>query len=501
MSRPLRLLLIEDDEDDATLLIWDLRQGGFEPTWQRVETLAALRQALPAESWDLIVGDYHLPTCTGLEALAVVRASGLDIPFLLISGTIGEEAAVAAMKAGAADYLTKHHLARLIPVVERELREAVLRRQARQVAVERLESDQRLRLAVEVAQLGTFEWDMVANEMHFDEQATAIFGLPAGAALDTFETALGIVHAEDRELVQRALAESVAGAAPRTREFRIVRPDGSLRWIASKATIQRDAHGQPLRLIGVVQDIHERKGIEEELRAQTERLHYLSQQLLSAQETERRCMARELHDEIGQGLTAALITVQMMQHHASAAALSGELAEAAALLDTTLQQVRTMSLELRPAMLDDLGLVPALKWHLDRAGQRSGLRIRLTAATLHERLPAALETVCYRVVQEAVTNVVRHARAQEVRVQVERTPEAVQLTIADDGRGFDTAAAQARAEAGGSLGLLSMQERVTLLGGTLHLDSAPGRGCRVFARLPLLWPPPTVEMKTEAAHL
>jgi signal transduction histidine kinase len=229
-------------------------------------------------------------------------------------------------------------------------------------------------------------------------------------------------------------------------------------------------------------------------------LHYLSQQLLSAQETERRCIARELHDEIGQGLTAALITVQMMQHHAAAAALAGDLAEAATLLDTTLQQVRTMSLELRPAMLDDLGLVPALKWHLDRAGQRSGLRIRLTAATLYERLPAALETVCYRVVQEALTNIVRHARAQDVRVQVERTAEAVLLTIADDGRGFDTAAAQARVQAGGSLGLLSMQERVTLLGGTLHLDSAPGRGCRVFARLPLLWPPPTVEIRTEAAH-
>jgi two-component system sensor histidine kinase UhpB len=500
MSRPLRLLLIEDDEDDATLLVWDLRHGGFEPTWQRVETLAALRLALHAAPWDLIVGDYHLPTCTGLDALAVVRESGLDIPFLLISGTIGEEAAVAAMKAGAADYLMKHHLARLIPVVERELREVVQRRQARQLAQEREQSNERLRLAVEVAQLGTFQWDMVADHMHFDEAVRAIFGLPASAVLDNFKTALGIVHPQDRELVQRALADTVAGAAHRTREFRIVRPDGSIRWVASKGKIERGEDGQPLRLVGVLQDIHELKSIEEELRLQTVQLHYLSRQLLSAQETERRRIARELHDEIGQSLTAAMISVQMMQHRPAAADLATDLAEAAAVLDMTLQQVRAMSLELRPAMLDDLGLVPALQWHLDRVGQRSGLRVALKASALQGRLPAELETVCYRVVQEALTNIVRHARAKQVQVQIERRLDEVQLTISDDGRGFDLAAAQAHVQAGRSLGLLSMEERVTLLSGTLQIDSAPGRGCRVFARLPLLRPLPSVEMKSAEAH-
>jgi two-component system sensor histidine kinase UhpB len=497
MSKPLRLLLIEDDEDDALLLTWELRRGGFEPIWQRVETLAALRGAL-AEPWDLIVGDYHLPTCTGLEALAEVRAAGLDIPFLLVSGTIGEEAAVAAMKAGAADYLMKHHLARLIPVVERELREAAQRRQARQLAAERLVSEERLRLAVDVAQLGTFDWDMVADHLRVDQRVLAVLDVPPGRTLDNLASALEVIHPADRSRVQEALAEAAAGAPPRTREFRILRPDGSLRWVACKALVERDANGTALRLVGVLQDIQELKRIEEELRAQAEQLHYLSRQLLSTQETERRRIARELHDEIGQGLTAAMITVQMLQHHPAAVPLQSDLSEAAVLLDTTLQQVRAMSLELRPAMLDDLGLVSALKWHLDRVGQRSGLRVGLTANNLSDRLPPELETVCYRVVQEALTNIVRHARAKQVQVTIEQDAAEVRLTIVDDGRGFDKTAAQAKVQAGGSLGLLSMDERVTLLGGTLNIDSAPGRGCRVSARLPLPTRPSSGEITPEA---
>src|SRR5262249_53068313 len=141
----------------------ELRGAGFEPTWRRVETVAALREALAAEPWDLIIADYRLPSCTGLEALAAVRETGLDVPTLVVSGAVGEEAAVAAMKAGAADYLIKHHWAKLGPTIERELREAERRRASRQAEVARAESERRLRLAIELAQLGTFTWDIVSD--------------------------------------------------------------------------------------------------------------------------------------------------------------------------------------------------------------------------------------------------------------------------------------------------------------------------------------------------
>jgi two-component system sensor histidine kinase UhpB len=497
VPKPLRLLLVEDDPGDAMLLISDLRQGGFEPAWLRVETADAFRQALGAQTWNLVISDYYLPTFTGLEALAILRDTGLDIPFLVISGAIGEETAVAAMKAGASDYLMKHNLVKLVPTIERELRDAEARRQARVGAQNRNESAERLRLAVEVAQLGTFDWDLVADRIVVDDRLLAVLGLPAGTVMGKFADCLPLVYAPDRADVEQATADALAGGEIQTREYRIVRSDGNVRWVASKTEIFRDAAGQPLRMIGVLQDIHDLKTAEEGLRTSSQRLQHLSRQLLDAQETERRHFARELHDEIGQSLTAAIITLKLVEQSPAAAAVARDLHEAGVLLETTLQQVRAMSLDLRPALLDDLGLVPALNWYLDRVGQRSGLRVHLQAEGLPRRLPTEVETVCFRVVQEALTNIVRHARASSARVDLRGTAAQLELRIVDDGAGFDVPAAKARAQAGASLGLLSMEERLSLVGGSLTVQSAEGQGCRIFACLPLPACPTCAEITVE----
>ncbi|MBA4396012.1 MAG: hypothetical protein C0394_01280 [Syntrophus sp. (in: bacteria)] len=132
MSKPLRVLLVEDSEDDALLLIRNLKKGGYEPEYERVETAGAMRTALAEKPWDVIVSDYKLPQFDGLRALAVLKETGMDIPFILVSGTIGEETAVAAMKAGAHDYLMKDKLSRLVPAIERELRDWASRQERRQ---------------------------------------------------------------------------------------------------------------------------------------------------------------------------------------------------------------------------------------------------------------------------------------------------------------------------------------------------------------------------------
>jgi two-component system sensor histidine kinase UhpB len=499
MSKPLRLLLIEDDEADAELLLLDLRQGGFDPSVYRVDNLDDFRAAL-GEPWDLIIADYYLPTCTGLDALKVVRDVGLDTPFLLVSGTVGEETAVAAMKAGAADYLLKDHLAKLAPTIERELREAEQRKQARLADKARRESEERLSLAMDLAQLGTYDWDLVTDRITVDDRMLKILGLPPGTVMGSLAESIHRVHPDDRAYVERTVAEIFHGSPGQRRQYRIIRADGAVRWVASKSHIERGPDGGVVRLLGVLQDIHELKNAEQELRASAERTHHLSRQLLIAQETERRRIARELHDETGQGLTAALVSLQLLQHHPAWTSIAGEVLEAVSILETTLQQVRTMALELRPAMLDDLGLVPALKWLLDRMGLRGGFRGRLRAEGITPRLPAELETVCYRVVQEALTNVTRHGKARTVEIVLRRSDATVELDIRDDGAGFDVAAARARVQEGGSLGLLSMEERVTLAGGKLTVDSAPGRGCRISARLPLRPPAPSAEMTEEGAR-
>jgi signal transduction histidine kinase len=154
MPVPLRALLVEDSEDDAALIARELRRGDYDPAIRRVETEAAMRAAL-AEPWDVVISDYSLPQFSGLAALTLLRASGLDIPFIVVSGAIGEEVAVAAMKAGAHDYLMKGNLARLVPAIQRELRESEERRLRRRAEEERAALEQGARRAEKLAALGT----------------------------------------------------------------------------------------------------------------------------------------------------------------------------------------------------------------------------------------------------------------------------------------------------------------------------------------------------------
>jgi two-component system, NarL family, sensor histidine kinase UhpB len=496
MPGSLRLLLLEDDEGDAALVLWELRNGGFHLAQERVDTIEAFKRALSEQSWDIIIADYNLPTCNALDALAALTASGLDIPLLLISGSIGEEAAAGAIRAGAADYLDKHNLTRLPAIVARELRDAERRRQNRLVAQQRREIDERFRLAIDLAQLGTFDWDLVKDHIEADERLLHILGLPAGTPIGSYADAMQHIHPEDLPRMQQWTANLQEGTKY-TRQYRIVRPDGTFRWVASRTHIENDTAGRQVRLLGVLQDIHDLKSAEQELVAGSQRLQHLSRQLLAAQETERRHIARELHDEIGQGLTAAIISLQIALQDPQSAALAPDLEEALKLLETTLQQVRTMSVDLRPAILDDLGLASALQWYVDRVARRAGFKTHLVTQALPWRLPAELATVCFRVIQEALTNVVRHARASHVDVVVQCNGRDLALSVSDDGIGFDTAAAQQRVQGGGSLGMLSMEERVTLAGGTFQVDAAPGRGTRISARLPLACPGPSSALSAE----
>ncbi len=225
-----------------------------------------------------------------------------------------------------------------------------------------------------------------------------------------------------------------------------------------------------------------------QVRTGGERLRTLSHQLLKAQEEERRRIARELHDEIGQSLTAVKINLQGATGGKSARSSSSYLRESVGLIDVVLRQVRNLSLDLRPSVLDDLGLAASVRSHLDRTSRRAGFVGSFAADPPEIRLLPEIETECFRVVQEALTNVVRHAGARRVEVTLFRRGDLLELVVQDDGAGFDVAAARRRAARGGSLGLLGMQERAALLGGAITIEAVPGRGTKVHLRIPLADP-------------
>ncbi len=237
-----------------------------------------------------------------------------------------------------------------------------------------------------------------------------------------------------------------------------------------------------------------RQRAEGRLRESTQRLQVLSRRLVEVQETERRHLARELHDEIGQALTVAELDLQAMLQSPGADALAPRLKESLQVVERVQEQVHDLALNLRPSMLDDLGLEAALRWYTGRQATLAGLQAKVRADPMEQRLDPMIETECYRVAQGALTNVVKYAKAHTVTVELSKNDDDQQLhlSVRDDGVGFDVASVRERAVRGASLGLLSMEERATLAGGRLEYDSAPGRGTEVHAWFPLKWAQPAV---------
>jgi signal transduction histidine kinase len=243
-------------------------------------------------------------------------------------------------------------------------------------------------------------------------------------------------------------------------------------------------------------ELHEQRSLalaesrekEERLREAYDRLRALTRRLEAAKEDERRRIARELHDEMGQALTAAKITIDLAERASGAGAGAGAARRgmdgAASLIDRIIDQVRDLSLDLRPPLLDERGLVPALRGYLEAQSRRSGIEIAIEAEDAVGRFAPELEIAAFRVVQEAVTNALRHAGATRIEVRLERDAARIVLAVRDDGRGFDVDAALARAAAGRHLGLLGIRERVETLGGAVAIQSTPGCGTVIRATLP-----------------
>lgn len=220
------------------------------------------------------------------------------------------------------------------------------------------------------------------------------------------------------------------------------------------------------------------------LRAARDRLQALSGQLISAQEEERRHIARELHDETGQALT--LIRMHLSELGADATGQrQQQFAECVQSVDRSIAHIRSLSLRLRPPMLDDLGLADALEWIVGQQSRATGWRARVTLPELEQRLPGEVETACFRICQEALTNVTRYARATEVSVTLGITAQEALLQIQDNGTGFDLARYRSPEERKKHFGLVSMSERASLAGGRLEIDTAPGRGTCIRATFAL----------------
>jgi PAS domain S-box-containing protein len=317
------------------------------------------------------------------------------------------------------------------------------------------------------------------NLLYINPAFETIFGLSPEPLYQSLTSYKGTVHPEDRERVLRLMKERGDGGYA-SFEYRILRPDGSTRWIRTRSFPIRDTDGKPYRLAGVAEDITERK------RAETDLRDY-SRRLIEAQENERKHIARELHDEVGQVLTAVRINLQSLAQSCSTVESLNQIGDGIRVIDEALRRVRDLSFELRPSLLDDLGLAAATRWYVYRYAQRAGIKadVEIEFEATHTRLGREVETACFRILQEALTNIARHAHAKHVFVLLTIVEGQLFLSIKDDGVGIESSGFQSNGRHRSTLGLRGMKERALAVSGNLEIVSAFLRGTEVRATFPM----------------
>jgi len=474
-----KILIIDDDVVMRQTIRYLLKPPQFEVAEAEDEESGVRLAEL--HNPELIMCDVNMLKGNGYSTLERLRENPATalIPFILMTGNPTEEGMRRGMIRGADDYLEKPFTGEsLLATVHARLRKSeLLKQQAK-------ENEARLVATLEATP------DLVAIA---DRNQRCVYMNRAGRKMLGINPENDIGNLRIKELVwppALAALENEVVSALSKKEM----------WTGESALFNHERNEIPVSLVilanktanGVLKfysviarDISERKRAEAAVRDTNKRLQMLSANLVNVQETERRHLARELHDEIGQALTAMKINLQGARQSQEPQATTNRLDECISQVDRLLQQVRNLSLDLRPPLLDDLGLVSALRWYVDQLSQRAGIHARFQPDSKMERLNSTLETACFRVAQEALTNVVRHSKAKNVIVKLALEKNVLNLSVSDDGVGFDWQAMRERSEQGASLGMVGMEERAALVGGSFSIEPISTGGSKVMVRFPI----------------
>ncbi|MEA1926593.1 MAG: PAS domain S-box protein [Candidatus Auribacterota bacterium] len=469
------ILLIDDNPDDRALVIRALKKDFPEVVIREVIDSDDLGRALSGGGFDLVITDYHLCWTDGLRILREVKDRFPECPVIMFTGTGTEEVAVEAMKAGLDDYVLKSpkHFSLLPVTVRAALVNSRHQRALRESQQELLESEERFRNLFEISPAGIFLLDREGKITSVNNRGCMIYGYSRKELLK-----LNVRDIVPRGIAgnSRRLVETV-----RKKKYLFIESEGKRknRQIFPLALSISLFRGRNEELIQVlVQDITDRKEAEE-----AERLRRLSEMLLNYQEEERKHIARELHDHIGQDLVAIKISLQMLEkeYPEMEEGLWGEIDEVVRIADKTITDVRRISTTLRPESLDRMGLVPALEHEIEYLSGRSDTELTFESGDFQGRLASEKEIAIYRIVQEGITNILKHAQADNARVRISRKGKKIHLSIRDDGVGFSPGWEKATM----GLGLVGIKERVKGLGGSLTINSRKGKGAELLIIIPM----------------
>jgi PAS domain S-box-containing protein len=338
--------------------------------------------------------------------------------------------------------------------------------------------------AQKLAGVGCCQYTPASGRLVWSDELYRIHGVDPDTFTPRYDAAMALVHPEDRARWDGVLSHALASGEPFTTEFRIVRPDGAIRHVRSLGEVMNDSAGGPVEVLWSVLDITEQKQTEHMLRSSAEQLTALSRRLVDIQESERRQLSRELHDRVGQNLTALSINLDILGSSladARHAEHRARLNDSTALLESTVDSIENVMAELRPPMLDDYGLLPALHWYAKDFSNRTGIDVSVAGNESAERPAPEMEIALFRIAQEALTNVAKHAGATRVEIVLEHCSGHSMMTVTDNGVGVEAAR---RDTARHGLGMVTMRERSQALGGRFSVQPVAGGGTRVTIRIP-----------------
>jgi PAS domain S-box-containing protein len=375
---------------------------------------------------------------------------------------------------------------------ERSLLEAIAKALGsfieRKIANEALKkSEAGLAEAQRIAHLGYWDWDILADTVFCSDEIYHIYGVTPDAASPSYGEFIRCAHPEDRQILEEAVNTALAGTKPYCLDYRIVRPDSAVRIIHDEGEITFDASGQPIRLMGTMQDVTDRKQTEEKLRKSQQNLRHLASQLLTAQESERERISRELHDQLGQSLLVLKLQANRVERRLDKGqtAIREEVHEITHQLDQLVDEIRRLARDLSPAMVRDLGLSSALKRLIEEFSRHYDIQADIDQMEgMDELFPRETQINIYRTFQECLTNIGKYAQASRLSVAIEREDSQVSFMVADNGRGFKVNEVLGDSTRRG-LGLMAMKERARMMGGSLEIRSEEGKGTRIALLIPV----------------
>ena len=353
-------------------------------------------------------------------------------------------------------------------------------------------SEERLLAAQEVAHFGSFERNLQTGAGWWSDEVYRILGLSRQECEPTFDHYLSCVHPEDLEHVKARAFEGNQKADINRSECRIIRPSGEIRTVYNQVKTFKDESGTPIRTVGTILDITERKQAEREIQQGHTQLLALSRRLIQTQEQERRRIALELHDQLGQELALLSIEIEQLIPKAPESQAK-QLQKLTTKAKKVSSRVQTLSHQLHPSQLQHLGLVAAARSLCREVSQASNIQIDFSHSDVSSPIPEDVSICLYRVLQESLGNMVKHSGTQEAQVTLTGCPDEIRLDVCDSGVGFDP---REQREIFG-LGLISMRERLNLVGGELLVEPQPSGGTQIKACVPLNPSASTIEHPTE----